>query len=247
MPSTPLIFCGASPSPAQTPPEVVFEEVTKGYVPWSTSRSVACAPSTRTLWPEPTARLMKCVVSVTNACMRSASGAISLKTSSGLSSVPRYSRMMRLASAMLRSMRERSTSGFIAAAGLVLVGGADAAQGRADLLVAEALLGRVVEGAVVGEDQVRARADLDAVGRDGEPLRGEAVGLGEEGDGVDDHPVPEHAGLARVDDARGDEVQRVRLVADLDGVPGVVAALVARDHVEALGQQVDDLALALVA
>ena len=37
------------------------------------------------------------------------------------------------------------------------------------------------------------------------------------------------------------------LVADLHRVPRVVAALIARHHVEALGQQIDDLALALVA
>ena len=105
----------------------------------------------------------------------------------------------------------------------------------------------MVEGAVVGEYQVRARTDFDARGRDLKPLRGEAVGLGEEGYGVNDHAVAEHAGLARMDDAGGDEVQRVRLVADFDGVAGVVTALVARDHVEALGQEVNDLALALVA
>ena len=105
----------------------------------------------------------------------------------------------------------------------------------------------MVEGAVVGQDHVRARADQHAVGRDGQALLGEAVGLGEEGDGVDDHPVAEDAGLARMDDARRDEVQCVGLVADAHRVARVVAALIARDDVEALGQEIDDLALALVA
>ncbi len=105
----------------------------------------------------------------------------------------------------------------------------------------------MVERAVVGKYQVRARADLDAFGRDGKPLLGEAVGLREEGDGVNDHAIAEHAGLVRVDDARRDEVQRVIFIADLDRVAGVMPALVARDHVEALGQKVNDLALALVA
>src|SRR2546423_14549724 len=50
-----------------------------------------------------------------------------------------------------------------------------------------------------------------------------------------------------MDDAGRDEMQCVRLVADFDGVAGVVTALVARDHVEALGQEVNDLALALIA
>ena len=32
---------GAMPLPVQAPPAVAFEEVTNGYVPWSTSRRVA--------------------------------------------------------------------------------------------------------------------------------------------------------------------------------------------------------------
>src|SRR5947209_18693890 len=56
-----------------------------------------------------------------------------------------------------------------------------------------------------------------------------------------------HTGLAGMDDARRYEMQRVRLLADFDGVAGVVTALIARDHVEALGEEVNDLALAFVA
>ena len=37
------------------------------------------------------------------------------------------------------------------------------------------------------------------------------------------------------------------LLPDKDGVPGVVAALIARDNVEMFGQQVDHVALALIA
>ena len=48
-------------------------------------------------------------------------------------------------------------------------------------------------------------------------------------------------------DARGQQVQREVPVAELDGVAGVVAAVVARDDVESVGEKVDDLALALVA
>ena len=78
-------------------------------------------------------------------------------------------------------------------------------------------------------------------------MGGEAVGLREEGYGVDDHAVAEDAGLALVDDARRYEVQGVGLVADFDGVARVVAALIARDEVETLREQVNNLALALVA
>ena len=61
---------------------------------------------------------------------------------------------------------ERVRDAYAASAGLVLVCWADAAQGGADLLVAETLLARVVERAVVGEYEVRARAYFDALGRD---------------------------------------------------------------------------------
>ena len=46
--------------------------------------------------------------------------------------------------------------------------------------------------------------------------------------------------------ARRDEVQDVFLVANLNRVARVVAALIAHHHVGLLGQHVDDLALALV-
>ncbi len=52
---------------------------------------------------------------------------------------------------------------------------------------------------------------------------------------------------ARAKNAAGDQLQDVLLLADEDGVAGVVAALIARDDVEALGEEVDDLALAFVA
>src|ERR1017187_6239533 len=39
--------CGGTPEPVQAPPAVVFDDVTKGYVPWSMSRKVPCAPSNK--------------------------------------------------------------------------------------------------------------------------------------------------------------------------------------------------------
>ena len=65
--------------------------------------------------------------------------------------------------------------------------------------------------------------------------------------GVDHDAVAEHAELAGEEDAARQETELERLVADLDGVAGVVAALVARDDGERLCEQIDDLALALVA
>ncbi len=64
---------------------------------------------------------------------------------------------------------------------------------------------------------------------------------------VDHHAVADHAALARVEDARGDQMQLPLLIAAHDRVPGVVAALEAHDRVAVLGEQIGDLALALVA
>ncbi len=39
--------CGGTPEPVQAPPAVVLDDVTNGYVPWSMSRNVPCAPSNK--------------------------------------------------------------------------------------------------------------------------------------------------------------------------------------------------------
>ena len=75
----------------------------------------------------------------------------------------------------------------------------------------------------------------------------ELVHLGEERRRIDDHAVADHAGDARVQDARRNQVQDELLAADVDRVAGVVAALVAAHDREMRRQQIDDLALAFVA
>ena len=42
---------GATPRPVQMPPATVFDDVTNGYVPWSMSSIVPCAPSNITRLP----------------------------------------------------------------------------------------------------------------------------------------------------------------------------------------------------
>jgi hypothetical protein len=74
----------------------------------------------------------------------------------------------------------------------------------------------------------------------------ELVELRDQHLGVDNAAVADHARLAADDPAR-QGADLVRLVADDDRVPGVRAALVAADDVGVLGEQVDDLALPLVA
>lgn len=53
-----LMNLGGIPRPVHTPPMVVEEEVTKGYVPKSISSKSALAPSTRIRLPEETAEWM---------------------------------------------------------------------------------------------------------------------------------------------------------------------------------------------
>ena len=51
IPKTLFILFGAIPKPVQAPAEVVFEEVTYGYVPKSISSSEPCAPSPSIFFP----------------------------------------------------------------------------------------------------------------------------------------------------------------------------------------------------
>ena len=131
------------------------------------------------------------------------------------------------------------------AGGLVGVGGADAAPRRPDLQLAELRLARVVEQHVVRHDQVRVGADpqpgeVDALGPQVVELVGEDLR-------VDHDAVADRARLAGVEDPRRDQVELpLHAVAD-DRVAGVVAALEADDQIGVLGEQIGDLALALVA
>ena len=127
---------------------------------------------------------------------------------------------------------------------LVGVAGADAAARRADLELAEPPLGRLVDRDVPRHDQVRVAGEHDD--RRVDAARLELVELGDQHLRVDDAAGADHGDLAR-DHAARRLPDLERLVADDDRVPGVRPALVAADHIRALREQVDDLALALVA
>src|SRR5690606_30540353 len=73
------------------------------------------------------------------------------------------------------------------------------------------------------------------------------IDLGEQHGGVDDDAVADHGRDVVVEDAAGYELQGEALAVDHQGVPGVVAALVAHDQVHLLGEEVGELALPLVA
>ena len=79
------------------------------------------------------------------------------------------------------------------------------------------------------------------------PRRLQALDLVEQHPRVDRDAVADRAGHARVEDPRRDQVELELLAVAHDRVAGVVAALEAHDEVGLLGEQVGDLALALVA
>ena len=130
-----------------------------------------------------------------------------------------------------------------AARDLVLVRRTNPAARRPDRLAGCALL---VQQLVVGEHQVRAIADVEAP-LDVHAVAHELVDLGEQRLGVEHDAVADRAPHARVQDAARNLVEHGRAVADVHGVAGVRAALVAHHPVGALGQDVDELALPFIA
>ena len=130
-------------------------------------------------------------------------------------------------------------------AGLVGVGRADAPPGRAQRVLAQIALGHPVELLVVRHDQVGVAAHHHPAHVD--PLGRQRVELGQEHPGVDDHAVADDRGDVGVEDPARHQLQGEGLAVDHHRVPGVVAALVADDHLHVTGQQVGELALALVA
>jgi hypothetical protein len=125
--------------------------------------------------------------------------------------------------------------------GLVRIGGPDPALGRADLELPQAVLRVLVDRQVPGHDQVRVAGEVEH--RVVAPV---LVELGDQHLRIDDAAVADDAGLAEDDPARNLADLEDHAIGD-DGVPGVRATLVTADEVGVLREQVDDLALALVA
>ena len=82
---------------------------------------------------------------------------------------------------------------------------------------------------------------------DGDPAGGELGQLLLQRPGIDDHPVAHHAQDPGMQDARRDEMEDELLLAHLDGVAGVVAAVEAGHDLDLLREEVHDLAFAFVA
>ena len=128
---------------------------------------------------------------------------------------------------------------------LVAVGRADAAAGRADLRVPEESLGHLVEGDVVRGDEMRIGADDELRGIDASLVEGSH--LMEQDGRIDHHAVADNRDDLGSEDAGRQEMEGELLVADDDGVAGVVAALVANDIVDAATEEIGCLALAFIA
>ncbi len=133
---------------------------------------------------------------------------------------------------------------------LVLVSRADAATGGADGLASGCGLGCELDHAVVGQDDLGAVGDeqlaIRATG-DGQACLAQFFDFAKEGCGVEDDTIADDSSAAGAQDAAGDELQHVFFAVNDDGVTGVVASSIAGDHIELLGEDVDDLTLAFVA
>jgi hypothetical protein len=91
-PITSSIRVGPIPMPVAAAPATGFEEVTNGYVPWSRSSSVPCAPSSRTRSPRRSASSTSSDVSATYGRSRCANASFVAATSSSSNGSCSYTR-----------------------------------------------------------------------------------------------------------------------------------------------------------
>ena len=99
---------------------------------------------------------------------------------------------------------------------------------------------------MIGQDQVRLVADQHPVA-DVDPVPRQLVDLGEQRLRIDDDAVADDAGDAGVQDAGRNETQDELRAVHVDRVTGVVPSLIAADDREMRREEIDDLALALIA
>ena len=130
---------------------------------------------------------------------------------------------------------------------LVAVAGADAAAGGADRPAPrQAAVEDPVFGDVPGKDDVGPVAESQ-LALDADAARLEAVDLLDHLGGIEHDAAGDHAGHAVAEDAAGDDRELPGLAAGHDRVARVGPARVADDDVVIFGQDVDELALGLVA
>ncbi len=132
-----------------------------------------------------------------------------------------------------------------AAGDLVFVGRTDTTPGGTDGLLAARLLARLVQRDMIGQDQGAGLADEQTfLGRNA--VLAQHVQFAQQSIGGQHHAVTDHALHTLAQDAGRDEVQDGLPAVDDEGVTGIVAALETHHGIGLLGEQIDDLALALV-
>ena len=253
MPQTSSMSFGPTPVPTQADAETGLEEVTNGYVPWSMSSSVPCAPSKTT---------MPCRSSTSHVSFARVGDVLRDPVAVGqivlghrlqvelrrlrVRAQLQALRLQRGGDLLLEDLLvEQVLHADAEARGLVGVARADAAARGADLQPAELRLAGVVEQHVVRHDQVRVGADAQAGEVD--PLGAQLVQLAGQHLRVDHDAVADRAQLAGIQDPGRDQVELPRHAVAHDGVSRVVAALEADHQIRLLREEIDDLALALVA
>src|SRR5256714_8772001 len=129
----------------------------------------------------------------------------------------------------------------------IFISRTDTTQRRSDFLISQTLFTRVIQRAVIRQDQVRAGTHFHTLRCNRDALAHQSIGFFKKSFRIDHHAVAEHASLALVNDAGRQQVKHEGLITDLNRVSGVVAALIADHDVEPLREQIDDLAFTFVA
>ena len=128
---------------------------------------------------------------------------------------------------------------------LVGVGRADATAGGADPGIAAQCLLELVLQHVIGHDNVGPLADEELRGAD--TLGAQVIQLLEQHGWIDHDAAADHIDRARVEDARGHDVQLEGAALVDNRMASVVAAAVADDQPRSIGQQIHNVALAFIA
>jgi hypothetical protein len=118
--------------------------------------------------------------------------------------------------------------------------------GGAELLIAQSVLLQAVQQLVVGHADGGAVAYLEMLRRNGDAALTQALNLSLKMLKVDDNAGAQHVHGLVPENAGGQQIHNEFALLVHHGVAGVVAALIADDHVVFLAQQVHHAALALV-
>ena len=227
--------------PSPRAPAIGFDEVTNGYVPWSRSSSVPCAPSKQH------AIARRAAPGRRAATCRRRTGAAAARSPRARRRRPRASSGSALVDALepdvllgerdldllAQDLRvEQVLDADADPRRLVRVRRADAAPRRADLELAEPALARLVDRDVPRHDQVRVAGDADSP-RSRCPRASRSSSSSISTSGSTTQPAPSTHALPGEDPGR-DLAELVRLAVDDDRVAGVRAALVAADEVRVL-------------